>query len=62
MYKCEICGLVFDEPYIDEYSEPRPDGFRERFRIVSCPACFEPYFREIESEESEDDHDSTKDL
>lgn len=53
MYKCEICGMIFDEPHIREYSEPRPDGFREHFKQVLCPACFEPYFKEINREDDE---------
>lgn len=48
VYKCEICGMVFDEPYIREYKDPRPDGFWERFKQVLCPSCFLPYFHEIE--------------
>lgn len=48
MYKCEICGVVFAEPYIREYSDPRPDGFWEHFKQVLCPVCFEPYFKELE--------------
>lgn len=54
MFKCEICGLIFDEPYINEYSEPRPDGFRERFKLVLCPACFEPYFNEWTADEHDE--------
>lgn len=52
MYKCEICGLIFDEPYIREESDWRPDCFKERFKTVLCPSCFEPYFNEIPSEEN----------
>lgn len=52
-FRCEICGLIFDEPYIRMYSESRPDCFRERFKQVLCPACFEPYFNELEDDDGE---------
>ena len=56
MFRCEVCGLVFDRPFVKEYSEPRPDCFRERFKEVSCPYCGGPYFNEFE-DESDDDED-----
>ena len=54
MFRCEVCGLVFDRPFVKEYSEPRPGPgcFRERFKEVLCPRCWQPYFNEWE--ESED--------
>lgn len=52
-FKCEICGLVFDEPYIKKYSDIQPDCFRERFKQVLCPVCFEPYFNELEDDDDE---------
>lgn len=59
MYRCEICGLVFDQPTIKEWSEPRPDCFRERFKEVLCPGCGQPYFNELEeSEDADEDIDS----
>lgn len=45
--------MIFDEPYINEYREPRPDGFREVFKAVLCPACFEPYFNELTDDDDE---------
>ena len=56
MFRCEICGLVFDRPTVKEWSEPRPDCFRERFKEVSCPYCGGPHFNELE-DESDDDED-----
>ena len=59
MFRCEVCGLVFDRPFVKEYSEPRPDCFRERFKEVSCPYCGGPYFNELEeSEDADEDIDS----
>lgn len=48
MYKCEICGLLFDDPMVREGYEPRPDCFYERFKEVLCPSCGQPYFNEVE--------------
>lgn len=53
MYRCEICGLVFDQPTVKERSELRPDCFRERFKEVLCPGCGQPYFNELEESEDE---------
>ena len=53
MFRCEVCGLVFDRPFVKEYSEPRPDCFRERFKEVFCPYCGGPYFNEVEESEDE---------
>ena len=55
MFRCEVCGLVFDRPFVKEYSETRqgPGCFRERFKEVLCPGCGQPYFNE--EEESEDE-------
>lgn len=50
MFRCEICALVFDQPTVKQWSEPRPDCFRERFKKVSCPYCGGPYFNEMEDE------------
>ena len=59
MFRCEVCGLVFDRPFVKEYSEPRPDCFRERFKEVLCPRCWQPYFNELEeSEDADEDIDS----
>ena len=54
MFRCEVCGLVFDRPFVKEYSEPRPDCFRERFKEVLCPICGQPYFNELEESEDAD--------
>lgn len=51
MYRCEICGTIFDAPYTRETSDHRPDGYREKSKSVLCPACFEPYFKEIREDE-----------
>lgn len=51
MYICEICGTRFDEPLIREWKEPRPDGFREKFRQVLCPVCGEPHFHEEDGDD-----------
>lgn len=53
MYRCEICGLVFDRPTVKEWSEPRPDCFRERLKEVLCLGCGYPYFNELEENEDE---------
>ena len=53
MFRCEVCGLVFDQPFVKEHSEPRPDCFRERFKEVLCPICGQPYFNELEESEDE---------
>ena len=55
MFRCEICGLVFDRPTVKEWSEPRPDCFRERFKEASCPYCGGPYFNELEESEDADE-------
>ena len=49
MFLCEICGAVFDQSFIKEWSEPMADCFRERFKQVLCPICGEPYFNEVEA-------------
>lgn len=56
MYRCEICGAVFDRPLINEYYEPRPDCFYERFKQVLCPTCGQAYFNEIKENEDERTH------
>ncbi len=53
MYQCDDCGFVFDFPFIKEWSDPRPDCFRERFKQVLCPHCNSPYFTEFEEFEDE---------
>ena len=55
MFRCEVCGLVFDRPFVKEYSEPRPDCFRERFKEVLCPGCGQPHFNEEEESEDADE-------
>lgn len=50
MFRCEICGLVFERPTVKEWSEPRPDCFLERFKEVLFPGCWQPYFNELEDE------------
>ena len=57
MFRCEVCGLVFDRPFVKEYSEPRPGPgcFRERFKEVLCPRCGQPYFNELEESEDADE-------
>ena len=57
MFRCEVCGLVFDQPFVKEYSEPRPGPgcFRERFKEVLCPGCGQPYFNEEEESEDADE-------
>lgn len=57
MYRCEICGAVFDRPLINEYYEPRPDCFYERFKQMLCPICGQAYFDEIK-EDNHADEDS----
>lgn len=49
MYVCGLCGGEFDRPAVRRWSEPRPDGFRERFRRPACPVCGagEQYFDKI---------------
>ena len=55
MFRREVCGLVFDRPFVKEYSDHRPDCFRERFKEVSCPYCGGPYFNELEESEDADE-------
>lgn len=55
MFRCDICGLVFDQPTIKEWSDHRPDCFRERFKHVLCPGCGYPYFNELEESEDADE-------
>ena len=54
MSRCEVCGLVFGRPTVKEWSEPRPDCFRERFKEVLCPICGQSYFNELEESEDAD--------
>lgn len=53
MFRCDICGLVFDQPTIKEWSDHRPDCFRERFKEVFCPGCGQPYFNELEDDNND---------
>lgn len=39
MYLCGWCGAAFDRPAARRWSEPRPDGYRERFCQAVCPVC-----------------------
>ena len=57
MFRCEVCGLVFDRPFVKEHSEPRPGPgcFRERLKEVLCPRCGQPYFNELEESEDADE-------
>ena len=55
MFRCEVCGLVFDRPFVEECSEPHPDCFRERFKEFLCPGCGQPYFNELEESEDADE-------
>ena len=57
MYRCEICGLIFARPLVTERTEPRPDGFRERFREVLCPVSMAPHINKVEDEEDGKDSD-----
>ena len=50
MFKCDICGAVFDRPRIHEGYDPMPDCNYERFKQVLCPVCGQPYFNEIEED------------
>lgn len=61
MYRCETCGLVFDQPFIREGTNLMPDCFRERFKQVLCPGCCEPYFEEITTNAEEDEEDGGTD-
>lgn len=50
MYRCDICGTLFDKPTLVSYSEIIDwDGNRESRREVVCPICGagEQYFTEI---------------
>ena len=55
MYRCDMCGAVFDRPLVKEHSDHRPDCFRERFKEVLCPYCGGPYFNELEDESDADE-------
>ena len=55
MYRCDMCGVVFDRPLVQEGSDPRLDCFRERFKLVLCPYCGGPYFNELEESEDADE-------
>lgn len=50
MFRCEMCGAVFDLPLVLNHLDPRPDCFMERFREVQCPYCNGPYFNEFEED------------
>ena len=55
MYKCEICGVVFDKPIVRQWTEDLTgEGHLEKWRSESCPICGEGYFHEIEEEEDEE--------
>ncbi|ERK62971.1 rubredoxin domain protein [Oscillibacter sp. KLE 1728] len=50
MYRCDICGTLFDKPTLVSYSEIIDwDGTRESRREAVCPICGagEQYFTEI---------------
>lgn len=55
MYRCDLCSADFDCPAALRWSEPRPDGFRERFCQAVCPVCGaeEQYFEEMTEGEDE---------
>ena len=55
MYKCEMCGAVFDEPLIKEGYEPMPDFFYEPFGEPLCPICGQPYFKEMDGKDERSD-------
>lgn len=54
MYKCDICGTVFNEPRIRTYNEnlDGENGWEKR-KEVTCPDCDSPYFEEAEDTEDE---------
>lgn len=54
MYKCNICGLEFDEPTMKRSVEPMPDGFFEERAEEVCPSCGMAYFDEMEDPENDD--------
>lgn len=54
-YKCRICGMGFDDPFVSISYEPMPDGFHEKLRTEHCPICGEAYFDEILWDEEEDE-------
>lgn len=47
MYKCEICGAVFDEPL----REPAGDFMGNPMVHNVCPECGEDYFEEADNED-----------
>ena len=55
MYRCDMCGAVFDRPLVQEGSDHRPDCFRERFKQLLCPVCGQGYFDEIKEDENADE-------
>ena len=50
MFRCEMCGAVFDRSLVLNHLDPRPDCFMERIREVQCPYCNGPYFNEFEED------------
>ena len=48
MYKCSICGTIFDEPISHKYIEnlDGENGIETRLEEL-CPICGAPYFDEI---------------
>ena len=48
MYKCRMCGIAFDFPFVQYYNDQTVDC-KATFRDVLCPICFKPYIDEAES-------------
>lgn len=54
MYRCDICGVVFDEPFTQQKLEnlDGENGWERQF-IRVCPICGSTYFNETEDTEDE---------
>ncbi len=53
MFRCEICGVRFDEPLILRRREDLDgEGHYETTTQVLCPICESPYFQEDREDES----------
>lgn len=39
MFICDECGALFEDPVLEEYDEPMPDGFKEHWTVLHCPEC-----------------------
>lgn len=46
-YLCEICGTVFEEPFVQDRRDIL-GGFPFRDKVSLCPICATPYYHKVE--------------